>query len=413
MTLILLSMDRMLGMHFFTSTFGGNPMMYINLVWSWGHPEVYILMIPAFGIYSEIVSVFSQKKLFGYGSLVGGAIGITLLSMLVWLHHFFTMGAGSDVNAFFGIMTGVIAIPTGVQVFNWLATMFRGRIILNSIMYWFIGFVVTFTMGGVAGVLLGIPGVDYEVHNTLFLVAHFHTMVIGGALFGIFAGITYWWPKVTGFKLNDKLGKYAFWLWLVGFLASFMPLYILGFMGATRRMDHYDASTGFQPLFIVAGIGFLIIACGALMQIWQIISSIMHRKENLDPTGDPWNGRTLEWATSSPPPEYNFAIIPTVTSRDAFWERKSSKSVNQFVSESVAPQYEDIHMPKNTAIGIYISGFALAMGFALVWQIIWLVVLGLVGIIVCVIVRALDEETEYTISAEEVAKIEAERSSHG
>jgi cytochrome o ubiquinol oxidase subunit 1 len=317
--------------------------------------------------------------------------------MLVWLHHFFTMGSGADVNAFFGIMTGVIAIPTGVQVFNWLATMFRGRIIFASPMYWFIGFVLTFTMGGVAGVLLGIPGVDFELHNTLFLVAHFHTMVIGGALFGIFAGITYWWPKVTGFRLNERLGKYAFWFWIVGFLTSFVPLYILGFMGATRRLDHYDASTGFQPLFIVAGFGFIIIALGAALQVWQIIVSVKQRKENLDTSGDPWNGRTLEWATSSPPPVYNFAIIPEVKDRDAFWEIKrknviarsrgagissgddeailTSNSMNRLLRSAALPRndkervYEDIIMPKNTAMGIYISGFAFLMGFAMVWQI--------------------------------------------
>jgi len=409
MTLILLSLDRTLGMHFFTSSYGGNPMMYVNLIWSWGHPEVYILMIPLFGVYSEVVSVFSQKKLFGYSSLVGGAIGITALSMLVWLHHFFTMGAGSDVNAFFGIMTGVIAIPTGVQVFNWLATMFRGRIIFNSSLYWFMGFVFTFTLGGVAGVLLGIPGVDFELHNSLFLVAHFHTMVIGGALFGVFAGITYWFPKVTGYKLNERLGKIAFWLWIVGFFISFTPLYILGFMGATRRMDHYDASMGWQWLFIVAGCGFIVISAAAFTQVLQMVVSFKQRKENLDLTGDPWNGRTLEWATSSPPPIYNFAIIPEVKERDAFWEMKTSGAVNKLISGSVKPNYQDIHMPKNTAIGIYISGFVFLIGFAMVWHIWWLAALGLIGAIICVIIRALDEETEYVIPTAEVQRMERER----
>jgi cytochrome o ubiquinol oxidase subunit 1 len=377
-------------------------MMYVNLIWSWGHPEVYILMIPAFGIYSEIVTTFSQKKLFGHTSVVAATIGVTLMSMLVWLHHFFTMGAGSDVNAFFGIMTGIIAIPTSVLIFNWLATMFRGRIIFNSAMYWFMGFVCTFTMGGMAGVILGIPGIDFELHNTLFLVAHFHTMVIGGALFGIFAGITYWWPKVTGFKLNERLGKKAFWLWLVGFLTSFLPLYILGFMGATRRMDHYDASTGFQSLFIVAGCGFVIICLGAAVQIWQIIVSVIERNDNLDTTGDPWNGRTLEWATSSPPAEYNFAIIPTVADRDAFWEMKQSNVKGQ--RSNVV--YQDITMPKNTAVGIYISGFVFLMGFAMVWHIWWLLIFGLIGAITCIVLRAFDEDTEYIIPAAEVERIE-------
>ena len=403
--LILLSLDRTFGMHFFTSSFGGNPMMYTNLIWSWGHPEVYILMIPAFGIYSEVVSVFSQKKLFGYKSLVGGAIGITSLSMLVWLHHFFTMGAGADVNAFFGIMTGIIAIPTGVQVFNWLATMFRGRIIFSSVMHWFLGFVFTFTIGGMTGVLLGVPGIDFELHNSLFLVAHFHNMVIGGALFGIFAGITYWFPKVTGFKLNERLGRYAFWFWIVGFFVSFMPLYALGLLGASRRLDHYDASLGWQGLFIVAGVGVVILSIGAVLQVVQIIVSIKQRKENMDVTGDPWNGRTLEWATMSPPPIYNFAIIPTVTERDAFWESKLS-TLN---SQPSTPIYQDIEMPKNTAMGIYISGFCFLIGFAMVWHIWWLAIFGLIGSIVCVIIRSFDEETEYVITAAEVAKIEAER----
>jgi cytochrome o ubiquinol oxidase subunit 1 len=402
-TLILLSLDRTLGMHFFTSGFGGNPMMYVNLIWSWGHPEVYILMIPAFGIYSEIVTTFSKKRLFGHASSVAATISITLLSMLVWLHHFFTMGAGSDVNAFFGIMTGIIAIPTSVLIFNWLATMFRGCITFSTPMYWFMGFVCTFIMGGMAGVILGIPGIDFELHNTLFLVAHFHTMVIGGALFGIFAGITYWWPKVTGFRLNERTGRWAFWLWLAGLLVSFGPLYILGFMGATRRMDHYAASTGFQPLFIVAGVGFVIIACGAAAQVWQIIVSVRDRKENLDTTGDPWDGRTLEWATSSPPPPYNFAVIPTVEDRDAFWDAKQQGLAY------AAPKYEDIVMPKNTAVGIYISGFVFLIGFAMVWHVWWLLVVGSVGAVACVVARSLDEDTEIVISAAEVASTEALR----
>lgn len=409
MTLVLLSLDRSLGMHFFTSGFGGNPMMYVNLIWSWGHPEVYILMIPAFGIYSEIVAVFTQKKIFGYKSMIAAAFGITAFSMLVWLHHFFTMGAGADVNAFFGIMTGIIAIPTSVQIFNWLATMYRGKIIMNSMMYWFLGFVFTFTWGGMAGVLLGIPGVDFELHNSLFLVAHFHTMVIGGALFGIFAGITYWFPKFTGIKLNERLGRYAFWCWIVGFFVSFTPLYILGFLGATRRLDHYDASTGWQGFFITSAVGICIIATGAALQVLQIIVSVKNRKQNADSTGDPWNGRTLEWATSSPPPLYNFAIIPKIEERDAFWEAKKNQQSILGEAELGTLQYQDIEMPKNTGMGIYMSAFALMIGFAIVWQIIWMIVLGVVGAIVCVVVRSFDEDTEYVIPAEEVAKIEKEK----
>ena len=400
MTIALLSLDRYLGMHFFTSSFGGNPMMYVNLIWMWGHPEVYILVIPAFGIYSEIVATFSGKHVFGYTSMVAAAIGITFLSFLVWLHHFFTMGSGADVNAFFGIMTAFIAIPTGVQVFNWIFTMFRGRIRFSTPMYWFLGFVSTFTLGGMAGILLSSPAADYLLHNTLFLVAHFHTMIVGGALFGIFAGITYWFPKVMGFKLNERLGRRAFWLWVVGFFVSFVPLYILGFMGAARRLDHYDASTGYQPLFIVAGIGVVIIAAAAITQVWQVIVSIRERKQNMDTTGDPWDGRTLEWATHSPVPFYSFAVTPVVTSREAFWQMKKEGKA------SAPVKYEDIELGKNTGMAIYLSGFVFLLGFALVWHIIWLAVVGLVGAIACVIIRSFDEDTEYVIPAANVERME-------
>lgn len=402
-TITLLWLDRFFGMHFFTSGFGGNPMMYVNLIWMWGHPEVYILVIPSFGIFSEIVAVFSGKRIFGYISLVCAAIGITLFSFVVWMHHFFTMGAGADVDAFFGIMTGIIAIPTAVQLFNWISTMFRGRIRFMTPMYYFMGFVSLFTFGGMAGVLLSLPGADFELHNSLFLVAHFHTMVVSAALFGIFAGITYWFPKVIGFKLNERIGKRAFWLWIVGFFMSFVPLYILGFLGATRRLDHYDASTGWQPLFIVAAVGVCIIALAALTQVWQIIVSIKERKQNIDTTGDPWDGRTLEWATPSPVPFYSFAKLPTVDSLDAFWEMKKNGTRPGPMAEN---EYEDIELSKNTGMAIYLSGFIFLFAFAMVWHIVWLGVLGLGGAIACVIIRSFDEHTEYILPAAEVAKLD-------
>lgn len=398
-TIALLSLDRLLGMHFFTATNGGNPMMYINLIWMWGHPEVYILVLPSFGIYSEIVSTFSRKKLFGYLSMVLAAIGISALAALVWLHHFFTMGAGADVNAFFGIMTMFIAIPTGAQVVNWILTMYRGKIVLKTPMYWFLGFVSTFTFGGMAGVLLASPAADYQLHNSLFLVAHFHTMIVGGALFGIFAGITYWFPKVTGFTLNERLGKIAFWFWIVGFFASFVPLYILGIMGATRRLDHYSSSTGWQPLFIMAAIGLVLISIGVLFQIIQVVVSIRERKENRDTTGDPWNGRTLEWATSSPPPSYNFAVIPNVTSRDAFWEMKKEKAKKEI-------KYSDIEVPNNTAMGIFLSAFIFIFAFGMVWQSMLLILTGFVGAVTCVIIRTFSEHTEHLLPASEIERLE-------
>ncbi|MEK7621218.1 MAG: cytochrome o ubiquinol oxidase subunit I [Patescibacteria group bacterium] len=400
-TLAMLSIDRTLGMHFFTSDFGGNPMMYINLIWAWGHPEVYILILPAFGVFSEVVATFSRKPLFGYKSMVWAIAAITFLSYIVWLHHFFTMGAGGNVNAFFGIMTMIIAIPTGVKVFNWLFTMYQGRIRFTSPMIWFLGFVVTFTLGGMTGVLLAVPAIDFQVHNSLFLVAHFHNMVIGGVVFGYMAGITYWFPKIFGFKLHEQLGKYAAYCWMIGFLVAFVPLYILGFMGATRRLDHYEASTGWQGLFVVAGLGVAIIGLGIVLQITQFIVSIRQRKQNLDTTGDPWNGRTLEWSVPSPAPFYNFATLPAINSRDAFWKTKFYKKSHE------KPAYTSFKLPKNSPFGLMIAGFAFAAGFGIVWHIWWLAALALVGAITCFIIRSLDEEPEYTVSASEIAKLDA------
>jgi cytochrome o ubiquinol oxidase subunit 1 len=401
-TLALLALDRTMGMHFFTSSGGGNPMMYVNLIWAWGHPEVYILVLPAFGIFSEIVSTYSRKPLFGYKSMVGAIWAIVLLSYIVWLHHFFTMGAGANVNAFFGIMTMLIAVPTGVKIFNWLFTMYRGRIYFASPMYWFLGFIALFTIGGVAGVVMAVPPADFQLHNSLFLVAHFHNMIISGVVFGYLAGISYWFPKFFGFKLNEKLGKYAASCWIIGFILAFTPLYILGLMGATRRMDHYDASLGWQWLFIVAAAGVFVILLGVGFQILQYIVSVITRKNHRDLSGDPWNGRTLEWATNSPPPVYNFAIIPKVHQRDAFWELKKShqnKSKNEI--------YQDISLPKNTPLSMLIAGFAFVFGFGIIWHIWWLAVIGFIGIIATIIIRSTDEEPEYTITAAELKKMEA------
>lgn len=396
-TLFLLWLDRFLGMHIFTTSFGGNQMMYFNFIWMWGHPEVYILILPAWGMYSEIVSTFSQKRIFSYVSMVCAAIIITLFSYLVWLHHFFTMGAGPKVNSFFGMVTQLIAIPTGVQVFNWILTMYKGKVRFASPMYWFMGFVVTFTIGGMAGVLMAAPPADFQVHNTLFLIAHFHTMLIGGALFGIFAGITYWFPKMTGILLNERLGKRAFWFWLSGFIVSFVPLYLLGFMGAPRRMDHYASSTGWQPLFITSVIGFALILCGILTQIIQFFVSMKEKRRDL--TGDPWNGRTLEWSLPSPPPSYSFSAIPHVTELDEYWARKKAGKAHE-------KKYENIILPRNTGMGIYISALGFLAGFGLVWNIYWLIAASIIGIIVCLVIRSLDTNTEYELLAEEIRKRE-------
>ena len=398
-TLGMLSLDRLMGMNFFTSDMGGNAMMYINLIWAWGHPEVYILILPAFGIFSEIVATFARKRLFGYNSMVVALIAITFLSYVVWLHHFFTMGAGGNVNAFFGIMTMVIAVPTGVKVFNWLFTMYKGKINFKSPMVWFYGFIATFTIGGMTGVLLAVPAIDFQVHNSLFLVAHFHNMVIGGVVFGYFAGLMYWFPKIFGFKMHEKLGIIAAWHWIIGFVVAFVPLYILGLMGATRRLDRYDEATGWQGLFVVAAIGAAIIFVGVLLQLLQLAYSIKNRKKLRDTTGDPWDGRTLEWSVPSPAPAYNFAATPIVKGRDAFWDMKYNKHNKH------EKRYEDVHLPKNTPLGLFIAGFSFLIGFGLIWHIWWLAVIGLIGVVLTILIRSTDENTEYTITAEELKKI--------
>ncbi len=397
--LALLGLDRYLDMHFFTTGAGGDQMMYVNLIWIWGHPEVYVLVLPAFGVYSEIVATFSRKPLFGYTSMVYATAVITFLSFIVWAHHFFTMGAGANVNAVFGILTMIISVPTGVKVFNWLFTMYRGRVRFTTPMYWLMGFFVTFTIGGMTGVMLAVPGIDFQAHNSAFLVAHFHNTIIGGVVFGYFAGLTYWCPKLFGFTLNEYLGKCAFWCWLVGFFVAFVPLYILGAMGMTRRLYHYDAATGFQPLLIVAAIGAGIVALGVVFQVLQIIVSLKNKNAVI---GDPWDGRTLEWATSSPPAFYNFAHTPVVNGIDAFWNQKHNGLNIESRPQAEKLPYQDIHMPKNTAVGFVLGIFAFIFSFAMVWHIWWLALAGLGCGIATLIMRSFDYDTDYYVTASEV-----------
>ncbi|OGT52207.1 MAG: cytochrome o ubiquinol oxidase subunit I [Gammaproteobacteria bacterium RIFCSPHIGHO2_12_FULL_42_13] len=401
----LLFLDRYFGMHFFTADFGGNAMLYINMIWVWGHPEVYILILPAFGIYSEVVATFSKKYLFGYTTMVWATASITVLSFIVWLHHFFTMGAGGNVNAFFGIATMIIAIPTGVKVFNWLFTMYRGRISFSTPMLWTIAFMTTFVIGGMTGVMMAVPVIDFQTHNSLFLVAHFHNAIIGGVLFGYLAGFSYWFPKAFGFKLNETLGKCAFWCWIVGFYTAFMPLYALGLMGMTRRLSHYDAATGWHPYLVVAAVGASIIAIGFIFQVVQLVVSFINREQYRDNTGDSWDGRTLEWSIPSPAPFYNFAVIPKVYSRDAFWEAKQQ---NLHPHSTEKPHYQDIHMPKNTCAGLFIAVFSGLFGFAITWHITWLVIASLVSILTTVIIRTLDMSTDYYLKADDIERLEAD-----
>lgn len=387
----LLALDRYADMHFFTNTAGGNMMNYTNLFWIWGHPEVYILILPAFGVFSEVVATFSSKRLYGYRSLVYSTVAITLLSTTVWLHHFFTMGSSANVNAFFGIATMIIAVPTGVKIFDWLLTMYRGRVRFSTPMLWVLGFIPAFAIGGATGVMLAIPPIDYLVHNTVFLVAHFHNMLIPGALFGYLAGYMYWFPKVFGFRLDDRWGRRAFWCWAIGFQLAFLPLYALGLLGMPRRMEHY-ADPSWQPWLIAAALGAVLIGLGIFSLGAQLWVSIRDRKRLADTTGDPWDARTLEWATSSPPPPYNFAVIPRVHSLDAFTEMKA-----QGVPESTETPPTHIAMPANEATGFVIGGLAFVLGFALIWHIFWLAAVGLAGIMVTVIVRSFFGEREIQI----------------
>ncbi|NMU90448.1 cytochrome o ubiquinol oxidase subunit I [Achromobacter ruhlandii] len=399
-TLALLTMDRYLGTHFFTNDMGGNVMMYVNLIWIWGHPEVYILVLPAFGVYSEVVATFARKTLFGYKSMVYATAAIGVLSFLVWLHHFFTMGAGANVNAFFGIATMIISIPTGAKIFNWLFTIYRGRLRITTPVLWTLGFMLVFVIGGMTGVMLAIPGVSFVLHNSLFLIAHFHNTIIGGVVFGCIAGMTYWFPKAFGFKLNERLGRYSFYCWFVGFFLAFMPLYILGFKGMTRRLNHYD-NPEWQPYLLVALAGAALIMLGIWFLLQQVFVSVRQRKQNQDITGDPWDGRTLEWSISSPAPFYNFAHVPHVDELDQFWEDKQNGKAYKRPAK-----YEDIHMPKNTAAGVFIGAFGLVMCFALIWHIWWLSIVGFVGMIGSFIVRAYDRDVDYWVPAAEVERIE-------
>jgi len=406
-TYAMLLLDRYLGFHFFTNDGGGNAMMYVNLIWAWGHPEVYILVLPAFGIYSEVIATFSGKALFGYRSMIAATLAICVLSFVVWLHHFFTMGAGADVNAFFGIMTMIIAVPTGVKVFNWIFTLFGGRIRFTTPLLWSLGFICTFVIGGMTGVLLAIPPADFVLHNSLFLVAHFHNVIIGGVLFGAFAGYSYWFPKAFGFTLDERLGKAAFWCWLVGFYLAFMPLYLLGLMGATRRMQHYDVA-GWQPLMIVALAGALVILAGVGFTALQLVVSIRTRERRRDRTGDPWHGRTLEWSTASPPPAWNFSVLPNVTQADAYWGMKRAGLTADNAANATG-EWEPITVPRRTSVGVVLAFFSVVMGFALVWHIWWLAIVGLVGLGATGIAHAWRTEHEDEISADLIAESERAR----
>ena len=400
--LALMTLDRYVGTNFFTTDFGGNAMLYVNLIWIWGHPEVYILILPLFGVFSEIVSTYSGKRLFGYSSMVYATVCITVLSYLVWLHHFFTMGSGASVNSFFGITTMIISIPTGAKIFNWLFTMYRGRIRFEVPMLWTMGFMVTFVIGGMTGVLLAVPPADFVLHNSLFLVAHFHNVIIGGVVFGLFAAMTHWFPKAFGFRLDDFWGKVSFWFWLAGYWFAFTPLYVLGLMGVTRRMSHFE-DPSLQIWFQIAAFGAVLVAIGIAAFLYCIFISFRRREQLRDHTGDPWGGRTLEWSTSSPPPDYNFAFTPVVHDTDAWTDMK------QRGFERPKSGFKAIHMPRNTGAGVVLSALSTVCGFALIWHVWWLAGVSLLATIAYAIWHGFDRDRDYYIPADEVARTEQAR----
>ncbi|MGH7046243.1 MAG: cbb3-type cytochrome c oxidase subunit I [Stellaceae bacterium] len=396
----LLALDRYLGFHFFTNDLGGNLMNYINLFWLFGHPEVYILILPAFGIYSELVSTFSTKRLYGYASLVLATMAIAILSFTVWVHHFFTMGQGEDINSLFGIATMAIGVPTGVKIYDWIWTMFLGEVRFTVPMLYSLAFMMTFVLGGLTGIILAFPPLDYLVHNTLFLVAHFHNVIIPGTVYGLLAGYEYWFPKAFGFRLNERWGRLSFVCWVIGFYLAFMPLYVMGAAGVARRTQQVS-ETVLWPWLYVAEIGALLLGAALLTLFVQLWVSIRDRNANSVFAGDPWDGRGLEWSTSAPPPEYNFAVIPQAHDRDTFYDAKRK-------SDPYAPpaSYEDIELPKNSMTGPVIGVSGALAGFGLVWHIWWLVIIGVLAIIAAVIARSFARDVRQIIPADEIERTE-------
>lgn len=400
--LALLLIDRDFGAHFFTVTAGGMPMQYVNLFWIWGHPEVYIVILPAFGIFSEVFSTFARKRLFGYSAMVVSMVSIAILSFVVWVHHFFTMGAGPGVNSFFGVSTMAIAVPTGVKLFNWLFTMHKGRIEYTSAMLWAVGFIPNFLIGGLTGVMLAVPPADYQYHNSYFLVAHFHYVLIAGTVFGVFAALYYWWPKMFGVLLNERLGRWHFWTFMIGFNICFFPMFFLGFMGMTRRVYTYQAGYGWGVINLIETFGALLMGVGFLFFVYNILWSA--RFGERDTTGDPWDARTLEWATTSPAPHYNFARIPEVKGRDAWWLMKKN---GETINGPKGVPFEPIHMPNDSGRPIIMSVFFFIAGAGFVFEWWILAIIGLAGVLVTMALRSFEYDDHHYIPVEEIEKTEA------
>ncbi|MAB09442.1 cbb3-type cytochrome c oxidase subunit I [Hyphomonas sp.] len=394
----MLLLDRYAGFHFFTNAAGGNMMNYANIFWMFGHPEVYILVLPAFGVFSEISSTFSGKKLYGYTSLVIASMSISVISFTVWLHHFFTMGSSVPVNIAFGIATMIIGIPTGVKVYDWMATMWRGRIRVTTPIVYLVGFFMLFVIGGLSGIILANPSIDYQVHNSTFLVAHFHNVIIPGVLFGMLAGIHYWFPKAFGFRLSETWGRLTAYLFIGGFLFTFMPLYVLGLMGMPRRSPTFQ-NPEFLPWMYIAAFGGVLMLVALASLVWTFWTSWRNRERLAVPGGDPWNGATLEWSSPAPVPEWNFPLIPVVTARDDWGAAKRAGDPWKGPDE-----YVDIEMPANTYLGVVLAGAAFLLGFAMTWHIWWLSIASLLAMVATIFWRGIQVVEPVIVPAEEVER---------
>ena len=392
------TMDRLFGTHFFTMDNGGMDMLWANLFWVWGHPEVYILILPAFGLYSEIISTFSSRNLYGYKSMVISMVSISVLSCLVWAHHFFTMGQGALSNSFFSITTMAIAVPTGVKIFNWLFTMWKGKIRFTVPMLYSVGFIPLFTIGGVTGVMLAMSAADYQYHNTMFLVAHFHNTIIPGVVYAMLAGLTYYWPKMFGFMLNERIGKWTFWLLSIGFVLAFFPMYITGLDGQARRMYTYSEASGYGAMNMLSFVGAGIMAIAFALIVYNVYYSVRYASRDIG--SDPWDARSLEWATHTPVPEYNFAITPQVNSSQPFWDSKKNKHV------LFPGKLEEIHMPNNSGLPFVMSSIFFVWGFSFVFAIWPLLIITTIAIFGCMAYRSFERDHGHHISVEEIKATE-------
>lgn len=408
--LVLLSFDRLLGANFFDVAAGGSPVLWQHIFWIFGHPEVYILILPAFGIISEVIPTFSRKRLFGYSSMVFATILIAFLGFMVWAHHMFTTGLGPVANALFAIATMLIAVPTGIKIFNWLFTMWGGQIRFTSANLFAIGFVPTFVMGGVTGVMLASAPADFQFHDTYFVVAHFHYVIVGGLVFGLFSGLHYWWPKMFGRMLNETLGKWTFWTFAIGFHLTFFVQHFLGLLGMQRRIVSYLPNQNFDTLNFISTIGAILMGVGVLLFLANVV---MTARKPSGVANDPWeDGRTLEWSIPSPPPEYNFKQIPLVRGLDAFWKEKMAGNKEMTPSEPLGP----IHMPSPSilpfvmSLGLFIAGLGFMFSteefsnsfMSLIFNKYIVMIVGLVITFAAMIARSVFDDHGYHIETEEL-----------